>query len=436
MCKIILTFLFSLFCVFSFAQEKWTYDFVVPDNGNFVQAIHAANNREDKKRRFRIFIRSSNYRVRGEGNVIETRENGRRVEFPSPMTVLTASNTSIIGEEWQNTQIENCPRYEGLDITSTLFADNADSTYIQDLELWSNYRNDPDAFANRAVAFNEKHCKGNILKNVSLLGTQNTYYTNSGGTTYLEDCLIQGTVDFICGGGTIYFNRCNIGLVARGDAGSQDIVCAPATERGRRFGYVFNDCTISGPRMQDGRYMLGCPWKNEPRAVFINTIMEIAPHESAWMDVQGAIPALLAEYGSMDSYFGCIATDKRNTMFRTQEGMSVQARYNPLLTGDEAENYVVQNVFPGWTPESAVQQVEPPASLRISGRVITWDEIPEAGCYAICRDRKVLTFTTEPKFIVPSGTYEGACFSVRCANHHGGLGKRSEEVVYSRLKSN
>lgn len=435
MCRLIPIFFLLLISPVAFAQGKWKYDFIVPDNGNFVQAIHAANNREDKKRRFRIFVRSSNYRIRGEGNMIGAVENGRKIEFPSPMTILAASNTSIIGEEWQNTQVENCPQHEGITVTSTLFANHADSTYIQDLELWSNYRNDPDAFANSAVAFNEKFCKGNILKNVSLLGTQNTYYTNSGGTTYLEDCLIQGTVDFICGGGTIYFNRCNIGLVARGNAQSQAIICAPATEGARQFGYVFNDCTISGPQMQDGKYMLGCPWKNEPRAAFVNTIMEIAPHEAAWTDTHGVMPVLLAEYGSMDKFFGCIDTDGRRTMFKNKEGLPVQVHYNPVLTGDEAESYVVQNVFSGWSPEAATRQIEPPV-LHISGRVITWDDVPEAGCYAICRDRKVLTFTTEPKFVVPSGTYEGACFSVRCANWHGGLGKRSEEVVYSRLKSN
>lgn len=130
MCRLIPIFFLLLISPVAFAQGKWKYDFIVPDNGNFVQAIHAANNREDKKRRFRIFVRSSNYRIRGEGNMIGAVENGRKIEFPSPMTILTASNTSIIGEEWQNTQVENCPQHEGITVTSTLFANHADSTYI------------------------------------------------------------------------------------------------------------------------------------------------------------------------------------------------------------------------------------------------------------------------------------------------------------------
>ena len=121
-------------CFLSFvcqAQTKWTYDFIVPDNGNFVQAIQAANNRADKQRRFRIFVRASYYRIKGEGNIISTVENGVRVEFPSPMTTLTAPNTSIIGDSWQTTQIENCPQHEGISITSTLFCKGADSHFSE-----------------------------------------------------------------------------------------------------------------------------------------------------------------------------------------------------------------------------------------------------------------------------------------------------------------
>ena len=126
--KILLFIISLIVCGTLKAQNKWTYDFIVPDNGNFVQAIQAANTRENKQRRYRIFIRPSYYRIKGEGNIISAVENGVKVEFPSPMTTLTAPNTSIIGDTWQTTQIENCPQHEGISITSTLFCKGADST--------------------------------------------------------------------------------------------------------------------------------------------------------------------------------------------------------------------------------------------------------------------------------------------------------------------
>ena len=391
--------------------QKWKYDFVVPRDGNYAAAIRAANNRADKRKRFRIFIHSSNYRI------------------GSTTVTLTAPNTSIIGEEWQNTQIEACMEVEGLDKTGTLIAQRADSTYIQDIELWSNYKNDANLFANRAVALSEKHCRGNVLKNVSLLGTQDTYYTNTGGTTYLEDCRIAGTVDFICGGGTVYFNHCDIRLVSRGDSTKHDIICAPATESERQYGYVFSDCYIDGPRHQQRNYWLGRPWQNAPRATFLNCCMNIEPMDEGWTNMHGTQPAYFAEFESYNRVFEPLDLSKRRTRFKDKQGVERTVGYQPRMTPEVAEQYTVKKVFGAWDPTAKAEQVVPPV-LTLKGREITWPDIPEAGCYAICRNRMVVAFTTEPRYTVPAGTSEGTGFSVRCANQMGGLGLRSAEVFY------
>ena len=412
----------------SLGRIRYKYDFVVPNNGNFIQGIHAANNRADKTKRFRIFVKSSMYRIKGEGNPIKIKENGKELTIPSPMTILTAPNTSICGEGMKNTQIESMPMHEGISITSTLFLKGADSTYIQDIEFWSNYRDDMTAFANRAVALNEKNCKGNMFKNLSLMSNQDTYYTNDGGYTYLEDCTIKGTVDFICGGGTIYFNRCDIELRNRG--GKANIICAPATEAHRNYGYVFNSCRIYGSPEQDGRYMLGRPWKNAPRAVFMGTLMELLPDSLGWTEMHGTLPRLFTEYESLKPDFQLAPTAKRRTQFKDANNVITHVRYNTNLSPQEADNYELSKVFPGWNPDQRVAQINPPV-VKIKDRGnIYWDDIPEACLYAVCKNRDVVAFTTEPRFTVPKGTAEGACFSVRCANFYGGLGERSNEVVY------
>lgn len=414
----------------SIGRIRFKYDFVVPTNGNFVDAIHAANNRPDKSKRYRIFIKSSMYRIKGDGTPITITENGKQIEIPSPMTVLTAPNTSICGEGWKHTQIESMPLHEGISCTSTLFLKGADSTYIQDIELWSNFRNDENAFANRSVALNEKKCQGNIFKNVSLMSTQDTYYTNDGGTTYLEDCTIKGTVDFICGGGTIYFNRCDIQLRPRGNTGKRDIICAPATEATRQHGYIFNSCRIFGHESQSGRYMLGHPWKNAPQAVFLGTVMELQPDSTGWTEMHGTQPRLFTEYESMDADFQVLSTATRRKTFKDKNDIPQAIRYTPLLPVEEADQYDVERVFPEWRPDLRSRLVDPP-TLMISGRNhIYWEDIPEACLYAICRNRDVIAFTTEPFYNVPRGTPEGSCFSVRCANFYGGLGDMSNEVVY------
>ena len=414
----------------SLGRIRYKYDFVVPTNGNFIAAIHAANNRPDKTKRFRIFIKSSMYRIKGEGNPIKIVENGKELEIPSPMTILTAPNTSICGEGMKHTQIESMPMHEGISCTSTLFLNGADSTYMQDLELWSNYRNDLNAFANRAVALNEKHCRGNIFKRISLMSTQDTYYTNDGGTTYLEDCVVKGTVDFICGGGTIYFNRCDLELRTRGTDGKRDVICAPATEAGREYGYVFNGCHIYGAPEQNGRYWLGRPWKGSPRAVWLSTLMELKPDSVGWTEMHGTLPTQFAEYESMDEDFQLVPTGARRQQFKDKDGVVRTVGYNTTLTAEEAERYDVENVFGNWRPDMRAAQVDPPV-VHIKNRGhIYWEDIPEACLYAVCKNRDVVAFTTEPFYTVPKGTAEGSCYSIRCANYYGGLGERSNEVVY------
>ena len=414
------------------AQGKWMYDFIVPDNGTFRQAIHAANTRKDKTSRYRIFVKSGHYRMHTNiDDTISAVVNGKKVRFPNPTITLTAPNTSIIGEGAGHTQIENCPRHEGLDITSTLFLKGADSTYIQDVELWSNYRNDPTLFANSAVALNEKGCRGNALKNVSLLGTQNTHYTNDGGTTYLEDCAIAGTVDFICGGGTVFFNRCELRIVPRGDKSKHPVIASPSTAHAQKHGYVFNDCQVRGAEFQDGNYLLARPWKNSPKAVFINTLMLLQPAPEGWGEKNGTQPALFAEYSSMDRWYGLVDLAKRKTVFKNKAGESVKVAYRGVLTDEDMDDYSIEQVFGGWEAHEVTRQVTPP-ELTINGRVITWENIAEAGCYAVYRDRKLVKLTIHPTYTVPKGTYEGACYSVRCANQRGGLGEPSGEVVYSR----
>ncbi len=144
--------------------------------------------------------------------------------------------------------------------------------------------------------------------------------------------------------------------------------------------------------------------------------------------MHGTIPALFAEYNSTDGHFGIIDLSKRKTTYVNVSNKPVNVNYNPCLTDDEADQYTVDKVFPDWFPEDKAAQIPPPV-LSANNRTITWEDIPEAGCYAVCRDRKIIAFTTKPFYNIGK-SYEGACYSVRCANWYGGLGQRSEEVVY------
>ncbi len=318
-------------------------DFVVPDDGDFVSAVKAANTRSDYNKRFVILVKAGRHVSRGSGEMISTKAKSSKgvdsiVVFPSPMVTLIAPRVTIHGEGKDVSIVENRPTHEGISITNTLFVDGADSTVIKDLTLHCNFNNDPTAFANRAVALRERGCKGNRLKRVRLLSTQDTYYTNMGGDTVLDSCDIHGTVDFICGGGTVQFNACTIHLEPRGKTGSRDVICAPATNADE-MGYIFKNCTITGSPEQEGRYHLARPWRNQPTCVFLNTRMMLRPAPAGYCEMHGTLPRLFAEYGSTDKDGNQIDCSQRKVVFNNRKGEPIRVSYSPLLTEREYLEY-------------------------------------------------------------------------------------------------
>ncbi len=103
--------------------------------------------------------------------------------------------------------------------------------YLQDITIRNNY----DFRAQQLKGVSVALTGGNktIMKNVALQASQDTYVT--GKRTYLEDCDIYGTTDFICGGGDIYFERCNLILGNK----SGNVISAPSTSPDNKWGYVF-----------------------------------------------------------------------------------------------------------------------------------------------------------------------------------------------------
>ena len=432
------TYSFSIFLAFFafgicgvFAQ-KWSYDFIVPDNGSFMDAIHKANGRFDKDKRFRIFIRSGRHYSMGEGDTISTTENGVEVRFPSPIATLTASNTSIIGEDRLNTVVENNPHHEGISITSTLFLKGTDNTYIQDLELFCNLQNNTNPKAGRAVALHERNCGRNVFRNVYLNSTQDTYWTNDGGTTYLDSCTIAGTVDFICGGGTIFFDKCDIKLVERDNWEKSDIITAPATADTLQYGFVFNECLVYGADNYKMKFYLGRPWKFSPRCVWLNCRFNAIPQEIGWTNMHGMLPKLFAEYNSRtvnaDGTLTKVDLSKRRTVYQSQDKQDMKVDFCPELTEEEAKAYTLDKVFPEWNPRDVCRQAPPP-TIQLKGKKLVWKDVPEAGCFVVYMDEQLLDFTTNTSYTVPSDAPKGTKFYVRSANQMGGLGNASNEVA-------
>lgn len=205
-------------------------------------------------------------------------------------TAVKGYNISMIGQSKSGVRIYN----DGLDgiKTSSTINNESEQLYMQDLTIENAESLRKGNFRGVHVAYSG----GNkaILKNVELIGGQDTYVT--GTRAYHEDCTIHGTVDFICGGGDNYFYHTD--LLIEGDA----VITAASHEVSTEWGYVFRDCTVKpgtyAETTPDKSYSLGRPWQNEPRCYFLNTVMEILPTDIGWASM-AEIPTHFYEYKTL-----------------------------------------------------------------------------------------------------------------------------------------
>ncbi len=106
------------------------------------------------------------------------------------------------------------------------------------------------------------------------LGWQDTILANRG-RHYFEDGHIAGAVDFIFGGATAWFERCELHAAGDGD------ITAASTPHFQRHGFVFSRCRIpaSDPKV---RTYVGRPWRDFAKTIFLNTEMDAVVRPAGW----------------------------------------------------------------------------------------------------------------------------------------------------------
>lgn len=394
------------------AVNKALYDFVVPDDGSFVEALEAAAKREDTSRRFRIFVKNDHYVIPAATDRFAEGTDGK--QYPSATTILNVPNVSIIGESMNGTSFVNTvPEYkggshvlEGIGRGDVIqLTKQATGTYMQDITLKSAM---PDE-SGRNIVLNDASDK-TICKNVCLWAYQDTYVSsNENARFYFEGGILRGRTDYLCGKGDVYYNGVELQMCAAGG-----YLVAPSVPK--KYGYVFKDCVITGSESVDGQFTLGRPWGDgAPTAVFIDTEMRVKPSAIGWNDWGTHYPRRFAEYNSFTSNGSPIDLSQRRKVFGSNTN-------NPILTKEEAESMSLANVMGGaddWDPAALAEQAPLPANVELEGTLLSWDDSDYALCWAVCENGKVIAFTTVPEYTVANPS---AVYSVRAANEMGGLG--------------
>ena len=229
------------------------------------------------------------------------------------------------------TIIVNKPEVEGIGVTATLF-NTSTGLYMQDLTLKNAYPFDKST--GRAVCLLDKGTQ-TICKNVKMLSYQDTYYSNNNkGQYYFENSDIHGIVDFICGGGDVFFNKCTLTL----EPGKGSYITAPYTD-GTDYGYVFDGCKIVGSATDS--FTFGRSWGGTAKCAFLNTILDknAAANIASTRWTTGGMNVVAKnffEYNTVDENGKVISPAENIVKFTKDKEVS---EYNTIITAEKAAEF-------------------------------------------------------------------------------------------------
>ena len=310
---------------------------------SLLAAISEANQRNDTVTAERLFIMIPD----GVYDLGET-----------TLTRISGHNIALVGESMTGTVIQNKPDVKTESISKTAVLQNRGTgNYFQDLTLKNAldyYHVEPDG---RAVTLQDKGTR-TICNRVRMLSFQDTYYSdNEKCQNYMQDTEIHGTIDFICGAGDVWFERCKIVTEKRTPDGKGiDIITATRTSD-TKWGYIFNHCTIQN-RMSQFNY--GRSWHTDPHCVWLYTTL-LTPEklEATRFDDEGMKVSsnYFKEYGTMDAN-GNDITPESNVVTFTLRDHTQPFTAETIMTKKEAKQYTLKRIFGDWRPDKVLKKLE------------------------------------------------------------------------------
>jgi pectinesterase len=178
-----------------------------------------------------------------------------------------------------------------------------------------------------------------VFRKCRFLGHQDTVLDHSG-RHYYEDCRIVGDCDFIFGGGTAFFERCNIHCLR------SSFITAASTPENTAYGYVFSHCTItSEPNVKS---YLGRPWRDWANVIFMNTRLCEAIRPEGWHNWSKPEREKTARYGEYKSVGPGAAPESR-------------VAWSRQLSDAEAQAITIESVLGGqdkWNPKASLERLD------------------------------------------------------------------------------
>ena len=241
--RLVLCFFIWGFCCLVHASVN--YDFVVAADGtgNFATVQEAINAVPDcRKQRTTIYIKKGIYKEK---------------------IVLAESkkNVTLIGESRDSTILT----YDDYALKKNIFGEDKGTSGSSSFYVYGDdFRAENITFQNssgpvgQAVAVLVKADRVSFV-NCNFLGFQDTLYAHGSqfmlSRQYYKNCYIEGTVDFIFGWATAWFEGCVIHCKSK-----SGYVTAASTPQQIKYGFVFRRCRLTAADTS-ARFYLGRPWR-------------------------------------------------------------------------------------------------------------------------------------------------------------------------------
>ncbi|GAA0946994.1 hypothetical protein GCM10009558_062510 [Virgisporangium aurantiacum] len=213
--------------------------------------------------------------------------------------------------------------------SASAFVDGHDFV-AQNLTISNDFNEDPAVTGHQAVALHLNADRA-VLDNVRLLGDQDTFLVNDNTRALVRNSYVEGTVDFIFGGGTIVFSGCSI-YEKRSSGGP---ITAASTAATKTYGMLFYRSTITGAA--NNVTQLGRPWRPDAQVLYRESSLSATIRTSQpWTDMSGNLwqNARFLEYQNTGSGAGTNSN-------------------RPQLSSSQAANYTPQRYLAGsdgWNP--------------------------------------------------------------------------------------
>ncbi|RYZ27258.1 MAG: pectin esterase [Chitinophagaceae bacterium] len=312
--KLVVVLTILILAISSFAQKRLV---VAKDGTGSFTTVQAALNAVPKKNKkpFIIYIKNGIYK--------------EKLFLDSTKNYVT-----ILGEDKFNTVLTYDDHAGKIDPagktintrTSWSFKVLADDFTAKNIT----FQNDAGFNAGQAVAVEADGDRA-IFRNCRFIGFQDVLFTpKDNSRQYYENCYIEGTTDFIFGAATVWFQQCHI------HSKKNSHVTAADTPKEKQFGYVFNDCVLTGDSSLHN-VSLGRPWQPYSNVVYMKSYIGQhikAEGWSAWNNNNNHLTARYAEYKN----------------YGPSANISTRVNWSKQLTDEEAKKYKLQNIFGDWNP--------------------------------------------------------------------------------------